>query len=217
MAEKRYRRYTTGSVEVRQVEDRPPMISGYAAVFNEEAVIADRFREVIRPGAFARMVANPPSDLKALYNHDPNEVIGAISNGTLRISEDAKGLRYEVDINTDDPAAMSVLAKIRRGDVNKSSFAFGVTESGQDIERGSPGQLPLRIVKEAELFDVSPVAFPAYAGSSVSARSEEVEADAAVAEAISVLGVDAAAQEPSLAWRASVELSRARCRFIEKT
>lgn len=176
-----HRRYTAERVEVREGETTP-VIAGYAAVFNQEAVIGGMFREVIRPGAFRHVVANPPDDLKALFNHDASAVIGAVSSGTLRISEDDHGLRYEVDINTDDPQAMSVLAKIRRGDVNKSSFGFMVPEGGQEIQREA-GQLPLRQILRADLFDVSPVSYPAYPGtSSMALRSaEELAADEAVA------------------------------------
>lgn len=178
---KRHRRYTTSPIEVRDPVDAAPVISGYAAVFNQETVIGAVFREVIRPGAFSEAVKNPSQELKALLNHNPDKVLGAISSGTLRLSEDSHGLRYEVDINTEDTEAMSALAKIRRGDVNKSSFGFMVPQGGDKVDHKS-GQLPLREILRADLFDVSPVTYPAYSGtSSMSLRSsEEVEADHAV-------------------------------------
>jgi HK97 family phage prohead protease len=137
-------------------------IVGYAAVFNREAVIASNFRERILPGAFRSAIV--ASDVRALFNHDPARVLGRTNNGTLRLTEDATGLRYEIDLNPDDPEATSLAAKIQRGDVSGSSFRFKVASDGQRIDAADrAGQLPLRSVTAfSEIIDVGPVTFPAY-------------------------------------------------------
>jgi hypothetical protein len=81
-------------------------------------------------------------------------------------------LRYEVDINPDDSAALDVVARIRRGDLNASSFGFTVLEEDEQWSFSDKQVLPLRtITRVQQLFDVSPVTYPAYVETSVSARA----------------------------------------------
>lgn len=142
------------------------VIEGYAAIFNSETQIGDYFREVVRPGAFTGAVQS--DDVRALVNHDPSLVLGRTAAGTLTLTEDAKGLRYRVTLpNT--TIARDLMASIKRGDISQSSFAFQVTKMSWG-ERAA-GQLPLRQIEEVKLFDVSPVTYPAYDATSVSARA----------------------------------------------
>jgi HK97 family phage prohead protease len=163
------RRVMFAPVEYREGKTGGKLV-GHGSVFNSETVIAGRFREVVQPGAFTRAVAD--DDIRVLYNHDPNYVLGRVSAGTAVVAEDANGLRYEADVNPDDPQAMSVAAKVKRRDVTGSSFSFNI-ESDDDEEwvSGKRGELPLRIIKRAKVFDVGPVTFPAYEQAEVSARS----------------------------------------------
>lgn len=156
---------------VLRAEDGPTKrIKGTAAVYNQEAEIG-RFREVIKPGAFARLLAEKP-DVIGAFNHDWNKVLGRTTAGTLRLEDTITGLTYEIDINEEDPEALSAYAKVKRGDVHQSSFAFTVrAEEWQKAEE--KGGLPLRSVVEVdELYDVSPVTFPAYPTTSASVRSK---------------------------------------------
>ena len=87
--------------------------------------------------------------MRALFNHDPNLVLGRKAAGTLTLSEDTKGLRYVVTLNADDPLAISVAAKMKRRDVTGSSFGFAI-DSPDDEEWTAPavrGGLPLRTLK----------------------------------------------------------------------
>ena len=81
-------------MRIERVEGTAPKIGGYAAVFNREAVIAGMFREQIAPGAFTDAIGR--DDVRALFNHDANFVLGRTVSGTLRLSEDETGLRYDV-------------------------------------------------------------------------------------------------------------------------
>jgi HK97 family phage prohead protease len=144
-------------------------IEGYAAKYGVETTIGGLFVERIEKGAFAAAAAR--DDARALYNHDPNVVLGRKSAGTLRMRDDAVGLYYSVDINLDDPAAKAVAARVSRRDVTGSSFWFEV--DGEDGEEWRPAPdrkgLPLRILRKLKLVDVSPVTFPAYPQATASA------------------------------------------------
>jgi hypothetical protein len=157
------------SLEARQADPTgPPQLVGYAALVNEETIVQGfaPYRERIAPGAFLTAIVE--NDVRALFNHDPNFVLARTRGGTLRLVEDARGLRYEADLNADDPQAMSIWAKVKRGDVSQSSFGFTVKRQEWE-EVPAPG-LPLRTILEVELFDVSPVTYPAYTRTSVTAR-----------------------------------------------
>lgn len=146
------------------------VIVGYAAVFGRVAMIGSFFREVLEPGAFTDVIRR--DDTRAFFNHDASRLLGRIAAGTLRLSEDSRGLRYEIDANADDPLAVSVVAQIGRGDVDGSSFAFTVDPDDErwTYEKGKAEPLR-RIYRVATLIDVSPVTFPAYSGTSTYLRS----------------------------------------------
>lgn len=152
------RRTLNTEFEVRSAPDGHKIIEGYAAKFNRYSENLGGFVESIRPGAFARVLADP--NVHGKFEHEL--ILARTGAGTLRISEDAEGLPYEIDVNMADPEAVSVLAKVERGDVNKSSFAFTVTRNGDEWTETDEG-FPLReIVSVARLYDVSIVSTPAY-------------------------------------------------------
>jgi HK97 family phage prohead protease len=138
-----------------------PKLAGYAAVFDLEANIAGEFRECIARGAFTAAIGR--DDVRALFNHSPDFVLGRTTAGTLRLSEDSIGLRYEID-PPDTQWARDLIVSVERGEVKQSSFAFNATD--EEWVFGKRGELPLRIVRAARLWDVSPVVFPAYEGTS---------------------------------------------------
>lgn len=166
------RRYV--DISIRAAGDaKRPIIEGDAAVFDTETVIGRWFREVIRPGAFTRVLSEQP-DVIGAYNHDWNYVLGRTTAGTLRLKETDAALRYEIDINPADPQAMSVYEKIKRGDVTQASFAFTVrSEKWTEPPSDSAQILALREVLEVDrLYDVGPVPFGAYPEASAQARSK---------------------------------------------
>lgn len=153
-------------------DDATATIAGYAAVFNQETIIGGGswgFREQIHPDAFDEAVKT--DDVRALFNHDPNYLLGRTENGTLRLRVDKKGLRYEVDL-PDTAQARDVKTLIARGDVSGSSFGFTVEADEWDEREVKQGKLPLRTITKASLYDVSPVTYPAYPQTSVSARGK---------------------------------------------
>ena len=163
MSERRYadvRPTIATATAVRASKHTAPTIIGYASVFDREAVIGGYFREVIAPGAFSDAIRR--DDVRVLFNHSAHWILGRSAAGTLRLSQDARGPRYEVDINADDPLAMSVVAKVKRGDISGSSFAFTVHPDDERWTYPSGSAQPLRTILRATLIDVSPVTFPAY-------------------------------------------------------
>lgn len=131
------------------------MIEGYAAVFNSPTAIGSYFREQIAPGAFTEAIGR--DDVRALFNHDNNLVLGRSTAGTLRFSEDARGLKNEID-PPDTQFARDLMVSMERGDITQMSFGFYVDKEMWD-ETVTP---PLRTILKVRLADISIVTMPAY-------------------------------------------------------
>lgn len=144
-------------------DDQPTKIEGYAAVFNVLSDDLGGFREKIIPGAFAESIL--VDDVRALFNHDPNYVLGRNISGTLQLAEDDHGLKISIT-PPDTQWARDITESIRRGDVDQMSFGF-MTISDQ--WREEEGKTTRDLIK-VKLFDVSPVTFPAYPQTVVAAR-----------------------------------------------
>jgi hypothetical protein len=158
-------------------DDNKPMITGYAAVFNKLSEDLGYFREKIQPGAFKEAIK--VSDARALFNHNPDYVLGRQSNETLRLKEDDKGLYMEVDPPDTQFIRDLVIAPIERGDIREQSFGFIVESDKWENLDDKSDKEPIRtILKIAELFDVSPVTFPAYPDTAVAVRSLDVAKEA---------------------------------------
>lgn len=155
-------------VEVREENDHM-VIEGHAALFNSETEIMGAFREKIAPGAFRESIES--DDIRALFNHDMNHVLGRNKSGTLDLTEDGDGLRDKIDL-PDNSVGRNVAESVRRGDVTGQSFSFRAEE--ESWERNDEG-LDLRTIEKATLFDVGPVTFPAYQDTDVSTAKRRYE------------------------------------------
>lgn len=162
-----------GNIAIETRGDGKSVLAGHAAVFYREGDAATEYQlgkdlvERIARNAFDEAIAGG-DDARALLNHDPNHVLGRRSSGTLRLSVDERGLRYEVDL-PDTQAGRDVAELVKRGDITGSSFGFQVTK--QKFTRG--GKHDVRTIESVRLLDVSPVAFPAYEGTSAAMRSDD--------------------------------------------
>jgi HK97 family phage prohead protease len=157
-------------VEDRDMQDgKIPCIRGHAAVFNAMSEDLGGFRETILPGAFSDSMTS--DDVRALYNHDPNYVLGRNRSGTLRLAEDSHGLAIEID-PPDTTFARDLLTSMRRGDISQMSFGFMVPKGGQSWQKNSDGSTT-RTLSKIQLLDVSPVTFPAYPQTDCAVRSLE--------------------------------------------
>ena len=155
---------TTLRVETR-ASGRPTLI-GHAAVFNSMSLDLGGFRELVAPGAFAATIVE--DDVRALFNHKPDFVLGRNRAGTLRLSEDTRGLAFEIDL-PDTQVARDLATSVERGDISGNSFGFQAIEDRW--EHGQGGEI--RTLVRVRLFDVSPVTFPAYPATDLAKRSLE--------------------------------------------
>lgn len=143
-------------------------IEGYAAVFfNPADMDRTQFRlwdqtwERIMPGAFDAALKRP-DDVRCLFNHDQNQVLGRTVPGTLKLSVDEIGLRFTCQL-PDDEQGRSIGLKISRGDITGCSFSF----LAESVTWRDEADLTFREIHSLQLFDVGPVTFPAYAGTDV--------------------------------------------------
>lgn len=132
-----------------------PVVVGHAAVFNTLSEDLGGFQERIDKNAFDDVLDN---DVRAFFNHDPNHLLARTSSGTLKLSVDEKGLKYEFSVpNTS--SGRDLLVSMERGDISQSSFAFTIQDDTWNQENG----VDIRTINKVKrLYDVSPVSIPAY-------------------------------------------------------
>lgn len=149
-------------IELRAAGSNSRQLEGYAATFGAETRVAD-FVETIRAGAFAATLASG-NDVLALIDHDPSRVLGRTKSGTLRLSEDTRGLHFDISL-PDTQGARDVLALAERGDIGGASFGFRVPKGG-DAWNGNRREL-----RAVNLHEISIVqSWPAYSNTVVEAR-----------------------------------------------
>lgn len=168
--DKEERIYEIEDLEVRVEGDddnKKPVIRGHAAVFDKLSVNLGGFREKISPGAFAKSLNR---DVKALFNHNSDLILGRTKAKTLRLAEDEKGLAIEID-PPNNTIGNDTVESIRRRDISQMSFAFRTIKDKWEHEEGKDS---IRTLEEVELFDVSPVTYPAYPQTDVAVRSLEL-------------------------------------------
>ncbi|MFQ5439684.1 MAG: HK97 family phage prohead protease [Paracoccaceae bacterium] len=156
-------------------EDNSRLITGHAAVYYDgsKSTEYELWRgavERIMPGAFDRAIGDNGDDVRALFNHDPDHLLGRTGAKTLMLSSDDKGLRYEID-PPDTNIGRDVMASIERRDLTGSSFSFIVLE--ETWRKDDDANLEIREVNDVQLFDVCPVTFPAYAATTADSRDAE--------------------------------------------
>jgi len=127
-----------------------------------------RFIERICKGAFKKALKRN-DDVHILLNHDWNRDLGSTRQGNLELEEDNIGLHARATITDPD-----VVEKARKGQLVGWSFGF----QDRDVENSTEQGMPLRAVKDLDLFEVSILdrsRSPAYEGTLVSARSVDGE------------------------------------------
>lgn len=159
----KHERRAFGSHELRAEEgDEGKILTGYAAVFNVLSVDLGGFREKIKPGAFKGSLAD---DVRALWSHNDEIVLGRTKAGTLELAEDEVGLRFKLKLpNT--TAGRDAFESVSRGDVTGVSFGFDTVR-----DEWAQGEPPIRTLVEARLWEISPTCFPAYPQTDVAVRS----------------------------------------------
>ena len=151
-------------LEIRADDGGEIRVSGYAAVFGEETNIGGMFTEVIQRGAFTNAIGR--DDVVFLINHE-GLPLARTRSGTLTLTEDERGLYMDAMLDPTDPDVRSIVPKMKRGDLDKMSFAFIPTRQEWD----DSGDMPKRMIRDLQLFDVAIVTTPAYDGTEIGLRS----------------------------------------------
>lgn len=152
-------------LRVSTLDNEKKFIEGHAAVFDSWSDLVP-FKEKVRSGAFRASIEN--DDIRALFNHDPNYVLGRNKAGTLELAEDEQGLKVKI-YPPDTQWARDLGKSIERGDINQMSFGFEVEED----EWRSENDFDVRELRKVKLFDVSAVTYPAYSSTDVGVRTME--------------------------------------------
>lgn len=168
-AEINKREFQTKFEITRQQQSPEEMIiEGYFALYETETELIDGIYEIITKGAFDNTLNN---DIRALWNHNSQYVLGRNKSGSLELKTDDKGLFAVVKLpNTQ--YAKDIYSLIQRGDLDQASFGFNIL--GEDLEELASGGYRWRI-NEIDLHEISVVTFPQYENTSVQARSKQVE------------------------------------------
>ena len=143
-----------------------PRLEGFAALYQDETMLTGDIREIIRPGAFARVVKEASSSTVCLVNHDTAQLLGRVPN-TLRLEDRKEGLWFSVDI-PDTQVGRDTWESVRRGDLSGCSFSFQIGRDRFSTDRA--GVTTREILEISRLFDVGPVVHPQYTSTSVAAR-----------------------------------------------
>ena len=160
------------AIELRAGGDKQsPRLVGHAAVFNSPSQDLGGFTEIVKPGAFARTLKTDRDPL-ALVQHMPQLVLGRRSAGTLRLTQDSRGLAFQIDL-PETVAARDLLVSVERGDVRGASFAFSTPAGGDRWE--VRGDKVIRELIDVDLHEITITAQPAYLDTSVARRSYELK------------------------------------------
>ena len=171
----------TIDVDVGALDTRGRTVVGYAATYGTLSEDLGGYREQISPGAFAGVL---DADVRALLNHDPNEVLGRTKSGTLRLFDEPRGLRFELDL-PDSPLGENMRTAIGRGDLDGASFRFEVGDEAWDGD--------LRTIKTVKaLHDVTLATYPAYPAASVELRTKPTKEEPMDEQTTSDGGVESA-------------------------
>jgi HK97 family phage prohead protease len=157
--------------EITRAEQDPEemIIEGYFALYESETELWEGSFEIITKGAFDETLNN---DIRALWNHNTQYVLGRNKSGSLEVKADDKGLFGIIKLPKTQ-YAKDLHELVQRGDVDQCSFGFNILD--EDLEELASGGYRWRINK-IDLHEISVVTFPAYENTTVQARSKEIEA-----------------------------------------
>ena len=162
--EQRY--YKIEDLQTRSAEDGKDLfIEGYFSVFNSNYEVWEGVTESIAPGAFDDVL---DSDVRALYNHNDDLVLGRTTNGTFELKQDDHGLWGRIKLNPNDTDAMNAYERVARRDITGCSFGFGIESETRSVS--DDGSVHYTINKVNPLLECSICTFPAYAATHIDAR-----------------------------------------------
>jgi HK97 family phage prohead protease len=165
--EKRFLTMETAEMRVKKADNGSKRLIGYAAKFGKLSQDLGGFVEQIHPKAFDRCLKR--CDVRGLKNHNPEMLLGRTKSGTMELTVDDVGLRYDIAL-PETVVGRDLVTEIERGDIDGSSFSFTTEPDGDEWDDStSPPTRTLTNVRD--LFDVGPVAYPAYLDTEASIAS----------------------------------------------
>lgn len=157
-------------IQTRNDEDSKNLyLEGYFAKFGDVYEVWDGVTESIHSGAFTDSING---DIRALYNHNTDFILGRTTNGTLELRQDEVGLWGRITLNPKDTEAMNVYERIARGDITGCSFGFEIEKEERTVSDN--GDVHFEILKVNPLYEISVTPFPAYESTYVEARGKEL-------------------------------------------
>jgi|SRR5690625_43873 len=163
-------RTVSQSVEVRSDDKKNMTIKGYALKFDTWSHDLGGFKETVSREA---LKDTPLNDVRALFNHDPQKVLGRTKNESLSLVVDSVGLRFECTLSN-TTYARDLYENLKVGNIDKCSYGFRIAPNGDEVRFDKEDNIYKRTVKNIErLSEISIVAFPAYEDTAVSVRSVE--------------------------------------------
>lgn len=164
-------------VEIRSAGLNGNTLTGKAHVFGNTAVVMGGRYERFEPQAFNAVLNDPNTDVRAFFNHDQSMLLGRQSSGTLRLEVEPDGLAFSVDL-PETTYANDLRELVKRGDLDGASFAFipGEVKFG----RAPDGKEVRTHTSVKSLIDISPVPLPAFSGTSVQLRSQDISSEESV-------------------------------------
>ncbi len=160
--------------EIKNLETRNEsdelFLEGKFVAYGDIYQVWDGATESIAPGAFRNSIHD---DVRALYNHNDDLVLGRTSAGTFSLEDRADGLWGKIRVNKKDSDAMNAYARVERGDVSGCSFGFNIKSETQEVRED--GSVHWTITEVDPLFECSLCTFPAYQATHISARSKDLD------------------------------------------
>lgn len=159
------------NIETRSTENNDDLyIEGYFSVFGDVYEVWDGVTESIAPGAFTNSING---DVRALYNHNTDLILGRTTNNTLELRQDDTGLWGRIKLNKKDSDAVNAYERIARGDITGCSFGFDIKDEERTVS--DDGTVHYTIKEVDPLYEISPCVFPAYSATRVESRHKNEE------------------------------------------
>lgn len=163
------RYYEIKNIETRDESDEL-ILEGKFVAYGDIYEVWEGATESIAQGAFRNSIHQ---DVRALYNHNDDLVLGRTSAGTCVLEDRADGLWAKIIVNKKDTDAMNAYARVERGDVSGCSFGFNI--KSEETEYREDGTVHWTITEVDPLYEISLCTYPAYQATHVSARSADLE------------------------------------------
>lgn len=161
--------YEIKNLETRDESDEL-YLEGKFVAYGDIYQVWEGATESVAPGAFRNSITQ---DVRALYNHNDDLVLGRTSAGTFTLEDRADGLWGIIEVNKDDSDAMNAYARVKRGDVSGCSFGFNIKEETRETKED--GTTHFTITEVDPLYECSLCTFPAYQATHISARGKDLD------------------------------------------